>query len=249
MCTLAGAGRFLFMRRKRRYNRWYVHARVSERRFLLFVRCFAADLTARECAAQVGISARAVNDLYRRLRERIARDELRADGALSAALQVSAPGSARQWTEIGVRWIDGRIHAALLPWPQAHAARMRGPCIGLPDGLSSWPDAVIDIGLGHHGWLLPRVEELPGDDPVLRFRRFAKARLGRFNGVARHVFGLHLQECVFRFNHQGEALEQLLLGRLLAEPLRVEADGPQCGRGAGPMAEAIETKRARLGGR
>jgi len=68
---------------------------------------------------------------------------------------------------------------------------------------------------------------MSGGDPVLRFRRFAKARLRRFNGVARHVFGLHLQECVFRFNHQGEALEELLLGRLLAEPLRVGADGPE----------------------
>lgn len=218
------------MRRKRRYNRWYVHARISERRFVLFVRCFAADLTAHQCAAQVGMSVRAVNDLYRRLRERIARDELRADGALAAALQVAAPGGARQWTEIGVRWIDGRIHAALLSWSQARAARMRGSCIGLPDGLSSWPDAVIDIDLGHHGWLVPPVEEMSGDDPVLRFRRFATERLRRFN-------------------HQGEALEQLLLGRLLAEPLRVGAEGPQCGRGAGPMVEAVETKRARLGGR
>ena len=69
MCAAAAAGSFLLMRRKRRYNRYYVHARISERRFVLFVRCFAADLTARQCAAQVGMSVRAVNDLYRRLRE------------------------------------------------------------------------------------------------------------------------------------------------------------------------------------
>ncbi|MBW7923739.1 MAG: hypothetical protein H3C59_03235 [Burkholderiaceae bacterium] len=208
------------MRRKRRYNRHYVHARISERRFVLFVRCFAADLTARQCAAQVGMSVPAVNDLYRRLRERIARDELRAGGAV-AALRGTESGSVTQWTAVGVRWIDGRIRATLLSWSQAYAARMGGSCIGSPDSLSSCPDAVIDIGLDHHRWLVPPLDEMSGGDPVLRFRRFAKARLRRFNGVARHVFGLHLQECVFRFNHQGEALEELLLGRLLAEPLRV----------------------------
>lgn len=167
---------------------------------------------------------------------------------MAAALRGTESDSVTQWTAVGVRWIDGRIRAALLSWSQAYAARMGGSCIGSPDSLSSCPVAVIDIGLDHHRWLVPPLDEMSGGDPVLRFRRFAKARLRRFNGVARHVFGLHLQECVFRFNHQGEALEELLLGRLLAEPLRVGTDGPESRRGTEPMADAIEAKRALAGG-
>lgn len=55
---------------------------------------------------------------------------------------------------------------------------------------------------------------------MLAFRSYAQARLRRFNGVARHLLGLHLQECVFRFNYREENLAELLLQRLLAEPLR-----------------------------
>lgn len=94
-----------------------------------------------------------------------------------------------------------------------------------------WIDAVVDAGLDRHCWLASPVEDAPGSDPVLRFRVFAQARLRRFNGVAHHVFGLHLQECVFRFNHQGEALDELLLGRLRAEPLRAAQAWPEQAHG------------------
>lgn len=106
------------------------------------------------------------------------------------------------------------------PPEKVSGADLRAPCGALSDRLPQWLDAVVDLGLGRHHWLSEISSGAIDGDQVLAFRSYAQARLRRFNGVARHLLGLHLQECVFRFNYREENLAELLLQRLLAEPLR-----------------------------
>jgi len=52
-------------------NRYYNRAKISEAKFRCVLRLFALDLTASDLARFTGLSGRAVNDLYLRLRRRL----------------------------------------------------------------------------------------------------------------------------------------------------------------------------------
>ncbi len=52
-------------------NRYYNRAKISEAKFRYVLRLFALDLTAPDTARLTGLSGRAVNDLYLRLRHRL----------------------------------------------------------------------------------------------------------------------------------------------------------------------------------
>ena len=67
------------------------------------------------------------------------------------------------------------------------------------------------------GWLvLNFFEHING---IESFWAFAKTRLVRFRGLAKHTFYFHLKECEFRFNHRNEDLYKLVLKMLREEPL------------------------------
>ncbi|MBL8510812.1 MAG: transposase, partial [Betaproteobacteria bacterium] len=51
------------------------------------------------------------------------------------------------------------------------------------------------------------------------FWSFAKRRLAKFNGIAKHTFALHLKECEFRFNHRHGDIYRALLQLLRNNPL------------------------------
>ena len=88
-----------------------------------------------------------------------------------------------------------------------------------------WPgyDGLVDIGFDKHF----RVNH--GNNEFVRgsnhvngiesFWSFAKRRLAKFNGVAKHTFALHLKECEFRFNHRHDNLYLALLKLLRECPL------------------------------
>ena len=52
-------------------NCYYNRAKISEAKFWYVLRLFALDLTAADTARLTGLSVRAVNDLYLRLRRRL----------------------------------------------------------------------------------------------------------------------------------------------------------------------------------
>jgi len=53
-------------------NRYYRRSRISEWRFRRLIKAFAMDLTATDAAELTGLSLRSVNDIYLKLRRRIA---------------------------------------------------------------------------------------------------------------------------------------------------------------------------------
>ena len=60
-------------------NKYYRRSRISEHRFRKLARCFALDLTATDTAVLTGLSRRSVNELYGRIRLRLAEDLCRTD--------------------------------------------------------------------------------------------------------------------------------------------------------------------------
>jgi transposase len=53
-------------------NRYFRFAKISEAKFRHLLRCFALDLMATQTAAMTGLSVRSVNDIFLRLRRKIA---------------------------------------------------------------------------------------------------------------------------------------------------------------------------------
>jgi len=54
------------------FNRYYARSKISQARFRRLLRLFALDLTAADAARLTDLSVRSVNDIYLRLRERLA---------------------------------------------------------------------------------------------------------------------------------------------------------------------------------
>jgi transposase len=46
---------------------------------------------------------------------------------------------------------------------------------------------------------------------IENFRGIAQSRLGKFRGLRKEIFYLHLKECGFRFNHRNDDLYKLIL--------------------------------------
>lgn len=53
-------------------NRYYRRPRISEKVFRGLIKAFAMDLTATDAAELAGLSVRSVNDIYLKIRQRIA---------------------------------------------------------------------------------------------------------------------------------------------------------------------------------
>lgn len=74
-------------------NRYFRFSKISEAKFRSIVRCFALDLTATRTAAMTDISVRSVNDIFLRIREKLAHEcqknspfagDLESDESISA---------------------------------------------------------------------------------------------------------------------------------------------------------------------
>src|ERR1035438_10366043 len=55
-------------------NRYFRFSKICEAKFRSLLRCFALDMTATQTARMTGISLRSVNQIYLRLREKLAQE-------------------------------------------------------------------------------------------------------------------------------------------------------------------------------
>lgn len=221
-------------------NRYYRRSKISEAKFRQIVRHFALDLTATECAALTAISVRSINSIYLRIRFRMAQwcatrspfsGELEADESYFGARRVRGKrgrGAAGKTIVFGLLKRDDCVYTEIVPDASKRTlqAIIRGKAdvasIIHTDGWRGY-DGLVDIGFDkhfrvHHG----NNEFVRGNSHVNgieSFWSFAKRRLAKFNGVAKHTFELHLKECEFRFNHRHGNLYLALLKLLRDNPL------------------------------
>ena len=221
-------------------NRYFRRSKISEAKFRQIVRHFALDLTATECAALTGISLRSINTIYLRMRVRMAQwcaarsplaGELEADESYFGARRVRGKrgrGASGKTIVFGLLKRGNCVYTEIVPdaTKRTLQAIIRGKA--QPESIihtDGWPgyDGLVDIGFDKHF----RVNH--GNNEFVRgsnhvngiesFWSFAKRRLAKFNGVAKHTFALHLKECEFRFNHRHDNLYLALLKLLRENPL------------------------------
>ncbi len=84
-------------------------------------------------------------------------------------------------------------------------------------------DGLVDVGYARHLRVDHDHDEFTRGkshvNGIESFWSYAKRRLAKFNGVARHTFYLHLKESEFRFNHRRDKLPAVLMNMLRSTPI------------------------------
>jgi transposase-like protein len=221
-------------------NRYYRRSRISEKVFRRLIRTFAMDLTATDAAKLTGLSVRAVNSIYLKLRQRIAehceiqspvRGVIEVDESYFGPRRIRGKrgrGAGGKTIVFGVFKRGDCVYTQIVPdvrkktLQKAIRGRVSLQSIIHSDG---WPgyDGLVDVGYAKH----LRVNH--GEDQFVdgrthingieSFWSYAKHRLAKFHGVPPHTFYLHLKETEFRFNHRRDNLYLAVLKLLRKHPI------------------------------
>src|SRR5882672_11955358 len=220
-------------------NKYFRYSKISEARFRRLVRCFVLDLTATQTAAMTGISVRSTNAIFLRMRRRMAEacersspflGELEADESYFGPRRVRGKrgrGARGKTIVFGLLKRGNQVYTEIVldASKATLQAIIRGKAspesILHTDGWRGY-DGLVDMGFDKHF----RVNH--GDNQFVAgsrhvngiesFWSFAKRRMLKFNGIAKHTFYLHLKETEFRFNHRQHDFYKFLLSFFRLHP-------------------------------
>jgi transposase-like protein len=222
-------------------NCYFRRSKLTEARFRQILRLFSLDLTASDCARLSGVSVRSVNEIYLRLRERLAYEcerrrpfkggEVEVDESYFGPRRVRGKrgrGAGGKTIVFGIFKRDGRVYTEIIPdcSKKTLQAVIRGKIkpnvVVHSDGWRGY-DGLVDVGYEkhlriHHG----RNQFARGTrhiNGIESFWGYAKRRLVKFNGVPGQTFYLHLKETEYRFNLRRGDLYDTLLKMLRRDPL------------------------------
>ena len=221
-------------------NRYYRRSKISERKTRQIVRCFALDLTAAKTAEIVGLTGKSVNQIYLKIRRRVAEECERAspfggivevDESYFGARRVRGRrgrGAFRKAIIFGIFKRNGSVYTEIVPdcRKKTLQAIIRGrvalETVIHADGWRGC-DGLVDVGYKKHfrvnhsdNQFADGINHVNG---IESFWSSAKRRLQKFNGLPSHTFYLHLKECEYRFNNRKKNLFQLLIKLLENNPL------------------------------
>ena len=222
-------------------NCYFKSSKLSASVFRQILRLFAIDLTASDCARLTGVSVRSINDIYLRLRERLAREcekrrpirtgEVEIDESYFGPHRVRGKrgrGAGGKAIVFGIFKRDGKVYTEIVPdcSKKSLLAVIRGKIkpevIVHSDGWRGY-DGLVDVGYERHLRIQHGRNQFARGkshiNGIESFWGFAKRRLAKFNGVPSHTFYLHLKETEFRFNHRGGKLYPTLLKLLRDDPI------------------------------
>ena len=204
------------------------------------MRCFALDMTATQTAHMTGLSLRGTNQIFLRLREKLAQEceknspfsgDLEADESYFGPRRVRGRrgrGAGGKTIVFGLLKRDDQVYTEIVP--NASKATLQAIIRGKASLESvvhtdRWRgyDGLVDLGFDRH----LRVNH--GDNEfalgpnhingIESFWSYAKHRLVKFLGVRKTTFHLHLKETEFRFNQRKNNLYKVLLSLLRKDPL------------------------------
>jgi transposase len=206
-------------------NRYFRSSKISEVKFRVLLRCFGLDLTATQAARMTGISVRSVNQIYLRLRHRLASEckrsspfagELEADESYFGPRRVRGRrgrGAGRKTIVFGLLKRGDKVYTEIVPNASSaalHAIIRDKASLESIVHTDRWRgyNGLVDLGYAKHH----RIDH--GDNQfalgpnhingIESFWSYAKHRLAQFHGISKSTFPLHLKETEFRFNHRNE---------------------------------------------
>jgi len=221
-------------------NRYYRRSRISEKKFREIIKYFALDLTANRTAQLIGLTHKSVNQIYLKIRLRLAQDcqrespfcgEVEVDESYFGARRVKGKrgrGASGKTIVFGIYKRNGKVFTEIVPNVQKRTlqAIIRGR-VGIETVIhsDSWRgyNGLVDLGYPKHFRVNHSADQFATKDSNINgiesFWSFAKRRLQKFNGLNKNTFNLHLKECEYRFNHREGNLYRTLLTLLKMYPL------------------------------
>lgn len=223
-----------------RLNRYYRRSRIREHKFRQIIKYFALDLTANRTAELTGLTHKSVNQIYLKIRRRLAEDcqraspfsgEVEVDESYFGAKRIKGKrgrGAYGKTIVFGIYKRNGKVYTEIVPDVARRTlqAVIRGrvdiKSIIHSDTWRSY-NGLVDVGYEKHFRVNHSADEFANEDSNINgiesFWSFAKRRLVKFNGVKKETFYLHLKECEFRFNHRNQNLYHSILKLLRMYPL------------------------------
>jgi transposase len=221
-------------------NRYQKCGKISERKFREILRYFALDLTASDTARLTGVSVRSINNIYIKIRYRLANESEKQtpfSGVIELDESYFGPkrirgkrgrGAKGKTIVFGILKRDDKVYTEIVPdASSASLSRVIRGHVSIDsiintDGWRGY-NGLVDVGFEkhyrvHHG----KNEFAKGHqhiNGIESFWSFAKARLMKFKGVPKHTFYYHLKETEFRFNQRHNDLYKILLTLLRNEPI------------------------------
>ncbi len=221
-------------------NRYYSCSKISEAKFRQLIRCFSLDLTATSTAELAGISVRSVNNIFLKIRRRIA-ESCELESPLQGSVEVDESyfgphrmrgkrgrGAYGKTIVFGLLKRGDKVYTEIVPdcSKTILQAIIRGhvdpDTVIHSDGWRGY-DGLVDIGFDKHFRVHHGENEFASGERHINgiesFWSYAKRRLAKFNGIAEHTFYLYLKETEFRFNYRCDNLYLQLLKLLRINPL------------------------------
>lgn len=224
---------------KKQKNRYAKSSKLSEAKFRLLVKLFAADLTAVQIAQLSGLNRNTVNRYLRLIRERLllycdARRPffgiVEVDESLFGAKRVKGKrgrGAYGKTTVFGIYERRGQVYTEVVP--NCSKATLQGIIRGRVDANSTvnsdgWRgyNGLVDIGYGHFRVNHSKDEFVRGKTHINGIEGFwgcAKVRLSKFRGMHPQTFLLHLKETEFRYNLRHQNIGRVILKICRENPL------------------------------
>ena len=198
-------------------------AHISKAQFRYLVKAFSIDLTARQASLLCGLNIHTVNRYYRLFREAIAKD-CRAMARQSGIIEVDESyfgarrvrgrrgrGARGKTIVFGLFKRQGNVYTEIVPdCKKATLQRIIRGKVSIRSVINSdkWRgySGLVDVGYKKHFQVEHGLNEFASGphhiNGIESFWSYAKTRLARFRGMAKHTFHLHLKECEWRFNHR-----------------------------------------------
>ena len=218
-------------------NRYFVRSRISEAKFRQLIRLYALDLEATKIATLTGLSRNTINKILKgiriRLKEECEQSSPLTQSVAKSSLQKTTDPVAETTKKIpvfGLFKYQTKVYTQIVP--NLSRADLRAIVRGKVsfDSIvhsSGWKayNALVDFGYKKHYRVNHLHDEFSNVErhisEIENFWSVAKMRLGKFRGLSKETFILHLKETEFRFNHRNENLYLLILKILREHPIKL----------------------------
>ena len=213
-------------------NKYFYRSRLSEAKFRDILRLFSEDLTAVQTSSLTKININTINNIFKKLRERIAElcekesffeeGEVELDESYFGGRRVRGRrgrGAFGKTIVFGIKKRKGKVytqvikncsHKAILPLIRAKISK---DSTLYTDGFKTY-DSLVNMGYKKHYRVHHGKNEFAKKEGTIKnhingienFWGIAKVRLSKFRGLNKENFYLHLKECEFRFNYRDQDL-------------------------------------------
>ena len=224
-------------------NKYFLGAKISEDKFRTILCLFCLDVEASKVAAFVCMNRVSINNIYNKLRERIAQlceaespftnGEVELDESYFGARRVRGIrgrgakgkipvfGMLKRGDKVYTQIVKNCAVSELLPIIKGKADT---DAVIYSDGFKTY-DGLVNYGYKKHYRVKHGENEFADGhnhiNGIENFWGLCKVRLAKFRGVHKHTFYLHIKECEFRYNYRNKNIYLTLLRNFRNDPLKL----------------------------